>query len=472
MKRLGRAEGQGRVLNRAWRGATPRRSNLPKKGNARQLFVGRFGKTGYSMVNIPQSTRAGNVHPHDPHLCGLGKGCPGCEAEAGDARLAESNRRLAEQLGFEPGDAHDEIVRPPSVNGSPPGQSTKPQVRDRTTDEPPAKPPIERFTFRKLHQSYPRLHPPIIDGLLRERETANIISVSKIGKSWLAYNLALCIVTGRPWLDRFATTRGRVLLIDNELHKPTLASRIPTVADALEIPLATYADALEVWPLRGNLRNIFEIGLDMAEIGLGKFKVIVIDAKYRMIPALASENDNAAETQFYNSIDAYAEMTGAAIINVHHSSKGQQGDKRITDVGAGAGAQSRAADCHLILREHEEKDVVVLDAAVRSFAPVEPVCLRWNFPLWLPDDGIDAGRLRGRLTVGEQRQGERDREGFDIITERLRQGSATTRQLRDCGIGKERLNRLLGIMAERDLVEWTVTNIRGNETREYRLRGT
>src|SRR5206468_579415 len=34
---------------------------------------------------------------------------------------------------------------------------------------------------------HPNMRAPIIDGLLREGETANIISASKIGKSWLAY---------------------------------------------------------------------------------------------------------------------------------------------------------------------------------------------------------------------------------------------------------------------------------------------
>ncbi len=43
-----------------------------------------------------------------------------------------------------------------------------------------------------------------------------------------------------------------------------------------------------------------------------------------------------------------------------------QAGKAITDVGAGAGSQSRATDTHLILRPHEEKNCAVLDAAVRS----------------------------------------------------------------------------------------------------------
>jgi AAA domain/DnaB-like helicase N terminal domain len=327
---------------------------------------------------------------------------------------------------------------------------------------------IERYTIGALIDKYPHLHEPVVDGVVRERETANIISSTKIGKSWLAYSLLLSIAAGRMWLDRFRCSQGRVLLIDNELHRPTIASRIQAVADALEIPLCDYADMIEVWPLRGNLRDIFAIGGELRKTrGL---KAIVIDAKYRMSPAGKSENDNNSETQFYNAIDRYAEMTGAAIINIGHSSKGSQADKRVSDVGAGAGAQSRAADCHLILREHEDDGLVVLDAAVRSFAPVEPVALRWTFPLWVTDDGADVTKLRGRLSGQDLRQKEKDEEGFVKIIGMLSLGPATKRKLRDCGVSKDRLERLLGMLVSDGRIEFEDVSVNGNPSREYRLK--
>ena len=61
---------------------------------------------------------------------------------------------------------------------------------------------------------------------------------------------------------------------------------------------------------------------------------------YRFAIEGVSENDNAAMAGFYNRLDRIAERTKAAIVLIHHSSKGSQSDKRITDVGAGAGSQS------------------------------------------------------------------------------------------------------------------------------------
>jgi len=48
----------------------------------------------------------------------------------------------------------------------------------------------------------PALSPPVIQGLLRIGETANIIAAPKAGKSWLANALALATATGGDWLGR------------------------------------------------------------------------------------------------------------------------------------------------------------------------------------------------------------------------------------------------------------------------------
>jgi hypothetical protein len=110
---------------------------------------------------------------------------------------------------------------------------------------------------------------------------------------------------------------------------------------------------------------------------------------FRQIPEA-----NSRPGAFPNAIDRYADLLGCCFVLIHHTSKGNQSGKAITDVGAGAGSQSRATDTHLVLRPHEENDVVVLEAAVRSWPPVIPRCLRWAFPVWTPADDLDPTLLR------------------------------------------------------------------------------
>jgi hypothetical protein len=75
----------------------------------------------------------------------------------------------------------------------------------------------------------------------------------------------------------------------------------------------------------------------------------------------------------------------AGIFIVHHGTKGSQSEKRVVDVGAGASAQSRSADAHIALREHEVAGCVVFESRVRSFAPSDPMVIHWEHPVWRRD---------------------------------------------------------------------------------------
>lgn len=264
-------------------------------------------------------------------------------------------------------------------------------------------------SVRRLVAAHPHLRPPLVEGVLRLGEVANVIAGPKTNKSWLVGDLSLSVATGRPWLGRFPTRRGRVLVLDNELHPETLAKRIPAVMAARGIGYDELGDDLHVDSLRGRLRDIVSMASYFAALEPGAYALVVLDALYRFMPSgpgAGGENDNAAMAEVYNALDRYAARLGCAFVCVHHTSKGVQGGKAVTDVGAGAGAQSRAADAHLVLRPHEEDDAVVLEAVVRSWPPVAPLCLRWTFPVWNPDDMLDPTQLR-RENRGRQTRAER-----------------------------------------------------------------
>ncbi|MCL4198923.1 MAG: AAA family ATPase [Phycisphaerales bacterium] len=277
-----------------------------------------------------------------------------------------------------------EAARPTSASGT---IATPPQG----PSEPPVHAPL---SVGELVDAHPRLRPPVVEGLLREGETMNVIAPSKTGKSWLTLDFAIAVATGTPWLDRYETVAGDVLIIDNELHRETSANRVPKVAAARGIAMERIRDHIFVENLRGQLRDIFLLEPYFCAIEPGRYKVIILDAFYRFMPVGGDENDNGTMASIYNLIDRYAERLGCCFVMIHHSTKGNQSGKSVTDVGAGAGAQSRAADAHLILRPHEEPGTVVLDAAVRSWPPIEPVCLRWLFPVWNMDESLDPANLR------------------------------------------------------------------------------
>lgn len=232
----------------------------------------------------------------------------------------------------------------------------------------------------QIVRDHPTQDEPIIDGLIRRGETANIISAAKVGKSWLSLGMALSVASGRDWLGR-PTREGQVAIVDNELRPSNLAFRLQTVCHAMAIPEGVL-DRVKVLSLRGQLRSIYELWDSLESIQGEDYSLLVLDAMYRAIPEGVSENDNAQMAGVFNIIDSYAMNLDLAITMIHHSSKGDQSGKSVTDVGSGAGSISRAADTHLILRPHEQDDCAVMEGACRSFPPIKPMTVGWCFPCW------------------------------------------------------------------------------------------
>lgn len=271
-------------------------------------------------------------------------------------------------------------------------QSSHFNTGETIPDGPAAVPAFAPIAASDLIRDYPDMRPVVIADLLREGETMNVVAAPKIGKSWLVHALAVATVSGRDWLGK-ATTRGQVLLIDGELHKETLARRLRATQATLGVSDADM-QALHLWAVRGQRQTIDSIAELLQDVPVGEYRLIVVDALYRFLPLDGEENANETMTRVYNTLDGIAKHSGASVVVVHHATKGNQSDKAVTDVGAGAGSQSRAADTHLILRPHEADDAVVVDAVVRSFPPMDSFVIRSTKPGWVLAMDLDPTQLR------------------------------------------------------------------------------
>jgi hypothetical protein len=252
---------------------------------------------------------------------------------------------------------------------------------------------VDAAVLVESHKSY---REPVIDGLLREGETINIIAAPKTGKSWMVLQMSYCIANGLQFLG-LPCTKGNVLIVDNELHPETAAMRLAKVADAVGVLF----DGVSIMSLRGRLRPLDQIGDHIASEAMRvKAKVIVLDALYRLLGAEDNENSNADMMRIYNNLDRLAAKTGCAIVVIHHASKGDQASKGTTDGGSGAGSIARASDTHVFIREHEEADHLVIDAVARSFAPPPSIVARRINGVLVRVEGKDPGKVKGRKANG------------------------------------------------------------------------
>lgn len=315
-----------------------------------------------------------------------------------------------------------------------------------------------RLTFNDAWQGAfkpPQMRECIIEGLLRRGEVGNFIASTKTGKSWFALMLLICISTGREWLGR-RVARGNVLLIDNELHRETIENRISAVRFAMQIEHDEHRERFEYVSCRGDWVSIQDLieGIP-AKHPPGSLNMIVIDAKYRLFGNGLQENSNDDQTTFHNMIDKFAGVMNCPIVLVHHSTKGDQSGKAVTDIGSGGGSQARTVDLHMVIRPHQQPGLAVLDATLRSFIPVEPMTLRWNWPLWTVADDVEP-ELQADRSRSDSRQEAKDNAGVEDLRKILEANdSPLSRNAlhKSFGGGKERLNRLIRIGVDKGVFE-------------------
>jgi hypothetical protein len=309
-----------------------------------------------------------------------------------DAEVAIMRR--ARLLGLGPDDLAD---LPRQIANAFKGERTPLLGRAEDTHPLPRHGPIVPVPLGQLVQQHQKMRPVVIEGLLREGEVMNIVSSPKVGKSWLVNDLAICVASGMDWLDKFRVVPGRVLIIDNELHPETTANRLPKVVSAKGMSMDVVGDKVDVLNLRGKLMSFDDLERELIKTDLMKsagYRLVILDAFYRFnIGPNANENDNAYMAKVFNQIDSWGAELGCAFVCVHHSSKGDQSQKSVVDVGSGAGVFSRAVDAHLVLRRHEEEGHVSVDAAVRSFQQFDPFVLSFNWPLFKVAEGLNPEAL-------------------------------------------------------------------------------
>jgi AAA domain len=278
----------------------------------------------------------------------------------------------------------------------------------------------------------------VIHGVLRQRDTMNVIGDSKGHKSSFAEQAAVCVAAGKEFLQ-FKTNKGRVLLIDNEVQQSDLVERLTAIAKKLGLEWQEVDENLDVLSLREHDYNIDQLTDRISRISKGKYDLMVVDALYQIYPDRYDENSNADVTRMYRKLKRMAAEQDCGILVVHHTAKGRQFDKKTSDVGAGAGAQSRAADTHVVLINHEEKNTVVMDAIVRFALPPAPVCLVFDWPIWTvhPEKNVHKIALTNKEHITLDKFMER------VPLEPVRKTEWLDSVRKDLGLQKASLNALI-----------------------------
>jgi hypothetical protein len=224
--------------------------------------------------------------------------------------------------------------------------------------------------------------PPPPDHILEDTLDAGdkmaILASSKLRKSFFFGQLAIALAAHPKFLGWIIPKNRRVLFCQFEIRDHHCHRRIRNMARAMGISAAHLGDRLMIINGRG-LGLTGKEGLDKIMAAIGDFKpeVIMIDPLYKFSEGV----ENAAEDfkKLLNAFDELAEQTGAAIIYVHHDTKGSPGDKDIRDRGAGSNVLGRDYDACVTLTAHaSDPDATVVEVLLRNYKPQSMFTIVWS----------------------------------------------------------------------------------------------
>lgn len=199
---------------------------------------------------------------------------------------------------------------------------------------------VNLFTSNDLQK---REYPPakwIVEGLLPEGLTI-LAGKPKIGKSWLALQIATSLSVGLKAFGHFDTKASRVLYLALEDSERRLRQRFDIIK-ALGSEKLVFSNS--EWS-----RGVAGLKAIKDHITLPQFKdtkLIIIDTLGRLLPDI-DLNDYGTSSPFFSGFQRLAQDHGMAIMAIHHTRK--SGGDDFVDSVTGSNAWTGVADTVAVL---------------------------------------------------------------------------------------------------------------------------
>lgn len=282
--------------------------------------------------------------------------------------------------------------------------------------------------------------PPIIDGLLREREVATVIGPAKTSKTWFTLKMALAVASGDPFLGR-PTFQRKVLYLDYELKSQTFEKRMCMCSE-------WQPEDFHFQCLRGSakLPKISDITMLVEKEGYG---LVVVDSLYRT-GWLTEENSNDSTARELAVLQSFTAKTNCSLIAVDHTAKGGGADRSAVDAARGASSKGGFYDSLLVLRPTDkgpdlEKNYVVLDPVLRDWPRFQ------ELPL------VEISWQQGRISIdlaGQVQRGDTNGSASKVLEELASAEEGLSRKdlLLATGMAATTLDRVLESLVARKLI--------------------
>lgn len=173
-------------------------------------------------------------------------------------------------------------------------------------------------------------------GFMPANEVCMLAGAGGVGKSYALLQLAVAVITGKPWLDRFnvpAEERGPVLALFGEEKAEEAQRRLWKVRDAMQLTRDEWElvrERLDIRPLAGTDVRLVDGEGRLATttpghealkslLAKGGYRLVILDPLSRFAGP-ETETDNNAATCFVTALEALV-ASGATLMISHHTTK-------------------------------------------------------------------------------------------------------------------------------------------------------
>lgn len=164
------------------------------------------------------------------------------------------------------------------------------------------------------------LEPPqwLVDGLIPVSTVGGFVAHGSSLKTWTALSLASAVAQGVPWLDKYTTRKGRVIVLDYESGEYELRRRVRLLEGGRVVGLGA-------WTMPSKTIDDIELWIELGKIP--DVSLVIIDSLAAGTSPGVDENTKDAAWPLQLAA-RYSDSTGASVLFIHHSKKDDGGDAR------------------------------------------------------------------------------------------------------------------------------------------------
>lgn len=233
--------------------------------------------------------------------------------------------------------------------------------------------PIKPISAEQLYSKPFKTSPALVDGIIPKGMTV-IAGPSKIGKSWMALDLAIAVASGGEFLGRQVRQAG-VLYLCLEDTEQRIQDRMYQLCD--EAPHGLYFSTSSDRIGSGFTKDVIEMMREHPDIEL-----IIVDTlqKVRQSDDGSGSGTYSKDYEEISKVKQIADLNDKSIIVIHHLRK--QPDKRdpFNEI-SGSVAICGASDTNIVLRKQEGSSTTELLIRGRDVEE-RKLILEYNFPRW------------------------------------------------------------------------------------------